>query len=153
NRPFIQHVVEFFAARGVTEFHWVLSHFPEQIEGFLGGGARWGSKFVYHLARDPFRPYGAVRTILPRGHESERVLFGDADRLPPLQSSDLAWGAAPVLFYWRDSGEKRTGDPGHWTGWACLSARDLANLPGDVDENGLSAYLLSPNGKLPCRHE
>src|SRR5262249_51726203 len=97
NRPFIQHVVEFLAARGVTEFHWVLSHFPEQIEDFLGGGARWGSKFVYHLARDPFRPYGVVRTIFPRGHESEQVLFGHADRLPPLRASDLACGAAPAL--------------------------------------------------------
>jgi NDP-sugar pyrophosphorylase family protein len=63
DRPFIQHVVEFLVDQGVAEFDFVLSHLPERIEEFLGDGTRWGSRFRFHLARDPSRPYAALRSL------------------------------------------------------------------------------------------
>ena len=63
DKPFIQHVVETLVDRGVTEFDFALNHLPEKIEHLLGNGARWGSRFRFHLARDASRPYGVLKAV------------------------------------------------------------------------------------------
>lgn len=158
DRPFIQHVVEFYAAQGVTRIDFVLSRFPEKIEHHLEDGTRWGTKFSFHLARDPSSPYRILRALDWSGGEGP-ILFGHADRLPlvPLREA-LALPARPVLFTSRDSGDglrpappPPEGAPGEWTGWALVLPEHLAALPAGADEAGLYDYLLkSAVGGSPC---
>src|SRR5262245_21298955 len=85
DRPFLQHLVEYFVHQGVLVFDWVLCHLPEEIEQFLGTGERWGAEFRYHLVRDPFRPYTEIRALsLGEGNEGP-ILLGHADRLPAVR--------------------------------------------------------------------
>jgi lipopolysaccharide/colanic/teichoic acid biosynthesis glycosyltransferase len=146
DRPFVQHVVEVLVEQGVTEFDFILHHAPEKIERLLGDGGRWGSRFRFHLARDPARPYRLLRGAGLKGGQ-EPLLLVHADRLPDAQIAGISpapEGAA--LFCWRrrgDSSNGRAGGGARWTGWAWLSAPCLAGLPGDPDEDGLGAYLAS----------
>lgn len=144
DRPFIQHVVEYFARQGVTQFDFVLSHLPEKIEHHLGDGKRWGCRFTYHLARDPRRPYRVLKALDLGTDGGEPLLFGHADRLPAISLDETRPGV-PVLFCWRDDLSPQ------WTGWALLSPEQLAGLPDDADEDGLRTYLHQPaNGPPVC---
>jgi lipopolysaccharide/colanic/teichoic acid biosynthesis glycosyltransferase len=141
DRPFLQHVIEFCVYQGVRRFDFVLSHLPEKVEAFLGGGERWGSAFTYHLAREPSRPYRLLRVLDFADGPDEPVLFGHADRLPQFQLAEVkAAGVLPLLFGWRDA-EAAEPDCRRWTGWALLSPRGLASLPADPDEAELEAHL------------
>src|SRR5438477_2620675 len=104
DRPFIQHVVEYFANQGVRQFDFVLSHFPEKLEHHLGDGHRWGARFTYHLARDASRPYRLLKALDLDTAGGEPILFGHADRLPavPLAKAREAAAALPLLVGWRD---------------------------------------------------
>src|SRR5215212_7642851 len=78
--------------RGVTEFDFIISHLPERIEHLLGDGARWGSQFRFHLARDASRPYGMLRTLSGADTDDANgadgpILLAHADRLPQLPES------------------------------------------------------------------
>lgn len=139
DRPFLQHVVEFFAAQGVKRFDFVRCHLPEQLERHLGNGERWGSRFTYHLVRDPERPYHLLKTLDWSGAEQETILLGHGDRLPAVSLEGLGPEAAsrPVLFYQRP---KENFDR-VWTGWALLSHQHVASLPADADEAMLWEHL------------
>ena len=118
DRPFIQHIVENLISHGATSFDFVLGHLPEQIEGHLGDGARWGTRIEYHLCSDQFAAWQLVRTldIAP----DERVLVGRGDCLPCLDA--VADGGSVV---WLDPG-------GVWSEWTLLdgaSVMDIAGLP------------------------
>jgi NDP-sugar pyrophosphorylase family protein len=141
DRPFIQHVVEFCAAQGVSRFDFVLSRFPEKIEHHLEDGTRWGSKFNFHLVRDPSIPYRILKALDWSGDDGP-ILFGHADRLPlfPLREV-VASTTPPVLFSCRgpdDSGPALR----QRTGWALLLSEHLAGLPAGADEAVLHDHLL-----------
>ena len=149
DRPFLRHVIEFLANEGFSEFDFILSHFPEQIEQLLGDGARWGSTFRYHLARDPFRPYESLKLIstgLASGElvsnelNDEMVLLVHADRLPQVDLKIPATGTK--LFYGNDGATPESEQ--EWTGWAWVSSGNLSSLgsPG-FDEKALELHLLS----------
>lgn len=132
DRPFLQHVVEYLIDRGVTEFDFVLSHLPQRIEEALGDGARWGSRFQYHLARDAAKPY---RTLKSLSLDSAPLLLVHADRLPqidPRAHRPENHEQCPVIFN-RDGAE--------WTGWAWLSDQQIAGLPDDADFEQMGNYL------------
>lgn len=136
DRPFIQHVVEYLVHQGVTKFDLVLCHHPEKIEHFLGDGQRWGCHFIYHLARDPDRPYRLLRTMTFQ--ENEPFLLGHGDRLPLLALKD----AASPSLYCSHRGEPTNGaDQRDWTGWALLRPEHVVSLAPDVDEDGLRSHL------------
>lgn len=140
DRPFIQHVIEFFANQGVTQFDFVLSHFPEKLEHYLGDGQRWGARFTYHLARDASRPYRLLKALHLESEASEPILFGHADRLPALSLAKARTAAAetlPLLVGWRESDNR----PCRWTGWALLSAVQVAELPSEANEKKLTDHL------------
>lgn len=132
DRPLAQHVVEYLVDQGVTEFDFVLSHLPEKLEAFLGDGARWGCRFRYHLVRDSERPYQILSAIALPG---EATLLAHADRLPLVTLK----GRNGVLFSTADENPARR----PWTGWALLQRDVILNIPEDVDEAALSAYLFS----------
>jgi hypothetical protein len=144
DRPFVRHVVEHLVRQGVRRFDWVLSHLPEQIEGFLGDGRRWGAEFRFHLVPDPARPYEGLRALTPPGAGGEPVLLGHADRLPAFRLAD---GPAPargaLLYGWGEGGPGPDGL--HWSGWAVLSAEAWLDLPRDpADEGALCRALARP---------
>ena len=132
DRPFLQHVIELLAARGIHEFDFILGHLPEQVEDLLGNGQRWGSRFTFHLARDPAQPYRPL-IGLDLAEAYGPILLGHADRLPP---TDLAATAGQGVFCWQDGGVTR------WAGWACLSAAQVAELPSEADERGMAQHLM-----------
>jgi acetyltransferase-like isoleucine patch superfamily enzyme len=150
DRPFIQHVVEFLVEGGVTRFEFILSHLPERIRDLLGDGARWGSTFRFHLARDPETPYDILKTR-QLDPDAGPFLLAHADRLPLIDLVHVRQGplpAEPVLYM---SATETTGDGDtkthktsrDWTGWAWVPAHVLASLPKDLTEEALDSHLLS----------
>lgn len=135
DRPFIQHVVERLIDKGVTEFDFILSHLPEKIEQLLGDGARWGSRFRYHLVKGHSSLYPTVRSLGLRYGEYSEFLLATADRLPDIDvdidSPDLQY---PVVFCAENS---------EWTGWAVLSSRAMMKIVDDLDESSLGAELIA----------
>lgn len=140
DRPFIQHVVEYFIGRGVTEYDFILSDHPEKIENLLGDGKRWGARFRYHLARDSRRPYDAIKRLAEAAGD-QPVLLGHADRLPAVEIDETA--DSPAFYYWLDRTIKPTDDQAQWTGWAILSPAQIAVLPDGLNEPRLEAHLIS----------
>jgi NDP-sugar pyrophosphorylase family protein len=138
DKPFIQHIVETLVDRGVTEFDFVLNHLPEKIEHLLGNGARWGSQFRFHLARDASRPYGALKAISATG-AAESILLAHADRLPQLPESLDVHKEQSAVFCCLHG----TSASYEWTGWAWLSKEFIATLPGDPDQAAFESHLMS----------
>jgi hypothetical protein len=135
DRPFVQHVLEFFAGQGVREFDVVLGQQPEAVERCLGDGGRWGCRVTYHLARDPARPWGVLSRLGLDPHAGGRLLVGHADRLPVVTLPGPT-GPGAVLFV----------SPGGWTGWALVRAADLLAVPRALPAAGLDAHLRSAAG-------
>ena len=131
-RPFLHYVVESLVDSGVSKIDFILSDMPERIEDSLGDGARWGSAFRYHLARDATRPYGRLSVIGIA--ESEPVVLAHGDRLP----------------LWRvESSPPRTELVFHgsrWTGWGIVPGSVLRAIRDDCDEAALSARLSTQPG-------
>jgi NDP-sugar pyrophosphorylase family protein len=152
DRPFLQHVIEYCVNQGVTQFDFVLSHLPERIEHYFGDGKRWGSRFTYHLARDPSHPYRLLKALDLTSGPNGALLLGHADRLPQLNLRETgACGSPPVLFSWRDA--TGTALARRWTGWALLAPQHIAALPADADENGLELHLQATVADERCWRE
>lgn len=151
DRPFLQHVVEYLVAQGITRFDFVLSHLPEKIEHFLGDGTRWGIQLTYHLARDPLRPYRLLKALKYDDADGGPLLLAHADRLPPLSLKELRGEpglTTPLLFTWRNADALGT-DTMQWTGWALIEPRHLATLRATADEKDLYDHLqtLTPTAR------
>lgn len=126
DRPFLQHVVEALAGRGVTDIQIVFGQGADAVERFLGDGTRWGCSFSYHLIGDPERPACVLRAAAADGG---LVLIARADRLPVLPTSFS--GSGPGMLF---------GTPGDWSGWAVADARELRAAPA-VSPAELAHYL------------
>jgi NDP-sugar pyrophosphorylase family protein len=137
DRPFLQHVIEYLARQGVRRFDIVLSHKPEAVESYFGDGTRWGCRFVYHLARDPGRPYRAMKSL--DLSEAGPVILGHADRLPAFAVEDVADKSdSPLpLVTESDSGDVA------WTGWAVLPPAAVAEIGADWGESKLAEHFLT----------
>lgn len=142
DRPFIQHLVEFLAGRGVKEFDFILRRLPGKVDAFLGDGKRWGGDFRYHAPQGPAPESVALREIALRGGRRP-VLLGRADLLPPIPPEHLHGGESslPVLFSWRDPFGPGADGPGRWTGWALLPAERLHTMSAHAGEPGAEAHL------------
>lgn len=138
DRPFLQHVVEYLIGRGFTEFDFVLSRAPEKIERLLGDGTRWGSRFHFHLARDPQRPYELLK-VIGGDWANEPFLLAHADYLPRL-AFDEAIGFTPCLFYPQPHTPE---DELEWTGWAWLTPSELMALPNGINLRQFEMALLA----------
>jgi mannose-1-phosphate guanylyltransferase/phosphomannomutase len=142
DRPFIQHLVEFLADRGVKEFDFILRRLPGNVDSFLGDGKRWGSAFRYHAPQGTSPESAALRAISLRGG-SRPVLLGRADLLPPIPPEHLRGdeSSLPVLFSWRGPFGPGADGHGRWTGWALLPAEQLHTMPAYADEPGFEAHF------------
>jgi lipopolysaccharide/colanic/teichoic acid biosynthesis glycosyltransferase len=153
DRPFIQHLVEYLAAQGITRFDFVLSHLPEKVEHHLGDGRRWGSTFTFHLVRDPTRPYRILK-VLDFGKEGpEPLLLGHADRLPaiPVAAARTAAETKTPLLFACTAGDVPGGP--NWTGWAIISPAHLNAVPNDADENAFWTHVIQAAGGEPAWFE
>jgi lipopolysaccharide/colanic/teichoic acid biosynthesis glycosyltransferase len=147
DRPLLQHLVEFYTRQGVDSLDFVLHQQPQMIEHHFGDGARWGNHIIYHLARDPVRPYRVLRALDWSGMGEAPVLLGHADRLPlvPLLEID-SFPTWPTLFTCRASKQPDADPRHHWTGWALVLPSHLATVPADADETDLCEHLLRAAG-------
>lgn len=132
DRPFIQHVIEFLVAEGITRFEVILNHFPEKIEKFLGDGSRWGCSFTFHLAKDPAKPYGFLKT-LDYGPGGEPVVVAHADRLPGISLKTYGERPQAVGFVAADAGGEKK-----WSGWAVAPQEWLSTVGAELDEQGFA---------------
>ena len=145
DRPFVQHIVESLAGRRFTEFDVVVSHMAHRIEELLGDGVRWGVAIRYHIARDPERPYGVLRTMSPPLGKA-RVLLCHADRFPvtgPLAQPTPEERPSAYCQANASDGSGRV----DWTGWAWINAADVDDLPADAGEDDLAFQLLDEAGE------
>jgi NDP-sugar pyrophosphorylase family protein len=143
DRPFLQHVVEWLVAHGISRIDFVLSHLPEQVERALGDGSRWGGQFTYHLARDPERPLLALKAI-ELAPEEGPVLLGWGDRLPLLdltREAPTAGRPAPRVACL--SRPRTDGTGGEWAGWAWLQPELVSALTAGMGEEALGRHLLA----------
>lgn len=129
----VERLVEQLVRVGVKDIDIVVCHRPELLRRELGDGERWGAQFRWHLAKDPARPYGMLRSA--PSVAAGRVLIGHADRwLDPAAITHLA--AVDHLLLHLDAA-----DAPAWTGWASLPADKLPGISTDGDERALGAAL------------
>lgn len=129
----IERVIEQLVRSGIKDIDVVACDRPESLRRALGDGGRWGIALRWHLAKDPVRPYAALRSA---GIEpAQRLLVGHADRwLAPQAFRRLA---AEPGFAVHVNGA----DAPVWTGWAGVDGRALAALRADGDEQALADDL------------
>ena len=132
-RPFVLHVLEQIVLTGITEIDVILdTPRPLDYERALGTGDRHGTVLRYHLVRDPDRPGPHLRRfkdarLLALAH---RVVNASqlVERVK-VPSRPIVWCAS-------------VGDASGWSGWASLPAGTFSDLPEDVDQKGLAAWLV-----------
>ncbi len=154
DRPIVQHVVEFLARAGIKRIDFVLHHFPNRVEQFLGNGTRWGCEFHFHLTQSFSRSYHSMR-FLDSTFSDDLIVLGTADGLP---GSDLATHITsgsipdPQAFVMKQSECSDTGAGGLlWTGWAIVHAnllRSLVNAKSALDFESKLLSIALDNGEL-----
>ena len=137
DRAFLQHVVESILSSGVREIQLVVRPDDRAVRSLLGSGPKWGAEFAYTIA--DHSELSAVRRLASE-RPDECFLFAQADRLP-LLPKDLS-SLGPTLFCWG-----MDLDP-EWTGWAVLTARDLAGVELEPDDPALCAQLQETNPEI-----
>jgi hypothetical protein len=136
----LQYVVEVLVEHGVTDFDFVLHESPEEIENFLGDGKRWGSRFTFHMVRDPERPYRVLKLLDHRGP----LLLVHADRLPSVAgATSFATRNSRSMLFCSVAGNQGPMALPTWNGCAWLQADLVASIPADATRAELNTYLLS----------
>lgn len=147
DKPFIQHVMEFIIDQGGYESEIVLSHLPEEIEKTLGDGSKLGSRFTFHLAKEPSQPYDTLKSVSFE-HKAGPVLLAHADRLPDVDLKAFVSefrGSDAVMFRLAETNNitEKSLHSSKWSGWALVSPTFLAQLPLGINEQDLESLILS----------
>lgn len=143
-RPWIEHVVEQLAARGVGRFTVLLCDRPEEVRRVLGNGERWGVTVSFQTVRDPGRPYNRLKAVAGNA-DGGRILLAHADRLPDLSGVDSFERVAsdgPVLFETAANGTSGAPSEGaRFTGYAVLDPDCFNSLTAKTTEATLAESL------------
>jgi N-acetyl-alpha-D-muramate 1-phosphate uridylyltransferase len=105
-QPFVSHQLELFARRGIRDVVFCIGFLGEQLEDFVGDGARFGVSVRY--SRDGDRLLGtggAVRHALPMLGEEFLVTYGDSYLDIPYTEMVQAFraaGAAALMTVYRN---------------------------------------------------
>jgi len=142
DRPFVQHVVEFIAQQGITQFEFILSHLPEKLEDFLGDGSRWGSAFRYHLTKDPMRPYEALKALRLDERQGP-ILMAQGDRMPQISLSQPDMPSDTPIAFCLANGSPETPGPPAWSGWAVMPASFFAQTAPIGTEGDMAIRVLA----------
>lgn len=140
DKPILFHIIEFLVQEGVTEFHLILSHYPQMIEERVGDGTRWGVKITYHLAKDPLYPFAAIRPFA-EDWGNETVLLGCGDCLPHLGQNFLEKKSLEGPIIWIDSSR-------NWLGWSMMPSELLAKVPSDTREDNFVSRIKTNNHNI-----
>ncbi|MEK6787561.1 MAG: WecB/TagA/CpsF family glycosyltransferase [Pseudomonadota bacterium] len=148
--PALQHVLESLLRVGVRQFDFILCEYPQAIEAYFGDGSRWGANLRYHLVQEATEPFSKLKALRFED-AAEPVWLVDAQILPvmPWLNSDVAssFRQSRVLTDTLAAGLHFAGADG--SGWACLPASRLRDIPRDYDlRRGLTA--LAGDLALPC---
>jgi NDP-sugar pyrophosphorylase family protein len=148
DRPFIQHVVEFLVQQGITDFKFVLSHLPERMKQFLGDGSRWGSRFRYHLTKDPQCPYEMLKS-LRLDQEEGPILLAQGDRLPQISLKGIEMRPPTPVAFCLAEPDQKDGEGTEWTGWALAPASFFAGGFQAATEAEMAQQVLAacPKGR------
>jgi len=77
--PFVSHQLRLLACEGVTQVVLLVGHLGEQIEAFVGDGARYGLSVTYSFDGGvPLGTGGAIVKALPKLGGEFMVLYGDS---------------------------------------------------------------------------
>jgi NDP-sugar pyrophosphorylase family protein len=123
NKPFIQHIVEFLAEKGFDQMDFLISPSSTEIALFLGDGARWGSKFTFHLTSNPRLAYQSLKKI-ELNNPDETILLASTEMLPEIKLDN----PTPSLMYCYNFAKEK-----EWTGWGWVLAKDLIELSSPVN--------------------
>ena len=77
NRPFLEHMIGYLKANGVTEIILALGYLPEKIQEYFGDGADFGIKLIYSVEERPLGTAGAVKNLAPLIQGPFLVFNGD----------------------------------------------------------------------------
>ncbi len=130
DRPFLQHLVEYLAAAGITSFDVVMCQTPENIRRLLEDGSRWGVAISYHTVKHPDQPYRLLSN-----QTASPVLLAHADRLCAADvSQDVAAAAADMHDICYNSLQE-------WTGWAWLTPSTCRKVAPTATADALHELL------------
>ncbi len=155
-RPWIEHVVEQLAHRGISHFSVVLSESPERLRDILGDGERWGVSMDFQSVKDACRPYGRVRRMA-QSFENSPFLLAHANRLPGfdgIEAFDDRSETTPLRFdaaVAASDENPETAAPPLFTGYALLTPGDLFDWTDEMDEDALEIRLTEHAGETPPR--
>lgn len=79
-RPFLERVVESFAASGLHDFVFLTGYRGDAIEEHFGDGAAFGVRIAYSREEEPLGTGGALRLARPLLGERFIVTYGDVLR-------------------------------------------------------------------------
>jgi NDP-sugar pyrophosphorylase family protein len=79
-RPYLEHVVDSFASRGLRDFVMLTGYRSDVIEQHFGDGTRFGVRIAYSIETEPLGTGGAIRDARALLGERFILTFGDVLR-------------------------------------------------------------------------
>ena len=133
----IEHLITALASTKFREIDMVVSLRPEAFRKVLGDGERWGVHINWVLAKDPDRPYEAIRGRYPR--VDTRLLVGHCDLWLATDALEAMQAQEGMSVFLGD------GDAIEWTGWANISASELLDIPSHVTRSEFEDFIAKRN--------
>ena len=105
-RPFIAHQLNLLSRQGITDVVVCTGYLGEQIESYVGDGAKFGLRVRYSRDGDkPLGTGGALRRALPMLGERFMVMYGDSylrTALSPVYATFRASGRPALMTVYRN---------------------------------------------------
>ena len=84
NRPFMEHVLDYFRRYGITKVVLALGHAAGPLRAHFGDGSRFGVRIEYSVEDEPLGTAGAVKKLEASLHDTFIVYNGDIYTTIPL---------------------------------------------------------------------
>jgi len=104
-KPFIDYQLELFRANGITNVVMCVGHLYEQIQNYIGDGAKYGLKISYSVEKEKLDTGGAIRQAADLLHEKFFTIYGDSFLLEDYQAFAQAWqniGLKGAMSVWHN---------------------------------------------------
>lgn len=77
-KPYLSYQLEYLARQGWRDVLLLTGYLGEQVEAYVGDGARWGLRVDYSREPHPLGTGGALRLAAPRLQEKFLLIYGDS---------------------------------------------------------------------------
>jgi N-acetylglucosaminyldiphosphoundecaprenol N-acetyl-beta-D-mannosaminyltransferase len=131
----IEQLLTQLSAASIKDIDLVVSLNPEGLREVLGNGERWGVKINWHLAKDPLRPYDAIRAQYTG--RAANLLVGHADCW--LSSEAIKGLVNDQSMAMQVDAQDRLS----WLGWGSIGPSDLSALSPHATKGDLEALMSS----------